>query len=169
MTLGIHHADLFNYLFGPIKTAFSYFNKLYVPAPVEDVTTTIFQFESGVLGYLGSNYVSPKSLWMYVYGTEANASCTVTLPQLPFEEYLLMWQIVDRNTKVKIFRKDKTGSEDVPIKEGNPILEEIEEFAECIRTGKRPETDGEGALVSLALIRAAIESAQTGRQAKLEV
>ena len=48
-------------------------------------------------------------------------------------------------------------------------MEEIEEFAHCIQTGERPETDGEGALVALALIRAAIECARTGRQVKIEV
>ena len=29
MTRGIHQAEAFNYLFGPIKTVFSYFNRLY--------------------------------------------------------------------------------------------------------------------------------------------
>ena len=168
MTLGIHHADLFNYLFGSIRSVFSYFNKLYVKAPVEDVTATVLQFESGVLGYLGSNYASPKALWMYIYGTKANLLCTVTLQELPFEQYLLRWQAIDQDTRVQIVKKGETGFQDVPIGEGNPILEEIDEFAECIRTGKRPETDGEGALASLALIRAAIESSRTGRPVMLE-
>jgi 1,5-anhydro-D-fructose reductase (1,5-anhydro-D-mannitol-forming) len=168
MTLGIHHADLFNYLFGPIKSVFSYFNKLYVEAPVEDVTATVFQFESGVLGYLGSNYASPKALWMYIYGVKANLVCSVTLQELPFEEYLLRWQAIDQDTSVQIVEKGRTGFKDVPIMGGNPILEEIDEFADCIQTGKRPETDGEGALAALALIRAAIESSKTGRPVMLE-
>jgi len=168
MTLGIHHADLFNYLFGPIRNVFSYFSKLYVEAPVEDVTATVFQFESGVLGYLGSNYASPKALWMYIYGTKANLLCTVTLQELPFEEYLLRWQDIDQDTRVQIAKKGETGFQDVPIGQGNPILEEIDEFADCVRTGKRPETDGEGALVALAFIRAAIESSRAGVAVGLE-
>jgi predicted dehydrogenase len=48
-------------------------------------------------------------------------------------------------------------------------LEEIDEFADCIRTGKRPETDGQGALQALAFIRAAIESARSGKQAKIMI
>jgi len=167
MTLGIHHADLLNYLLGPIETVFAYFNKLYIDAPVEDVTTTILQFKSGVLGYLGANYASPKACWVYVYGTEANLLCTVTLQQLPFEEYLLRWQMIDQDTRLQIFRKDRTGSEDIAFNVGNPILEEIDEFADCIRTGNKPETDGRGALQALALIRAAIESARTGKQIKI--
>ena len=168
MTMGIHHTDVFNYFFGPVKNAFAFFNKLYIPAPVEDVTATVFQYESGVLGYIGSNYASPKAVWFYVYGTEANLLCTITPPEIPFEEYLLWWQKCDHDTKVEIFEKGQTGSREVDIPLGNPILEEIEEFADCIQTGAKPETDGDGAIAALALIRAAIESAKTGKTADIE-
>ncbi|MFQ5903046.1 MAG: Gfo/Idh/MocA family protein [Candidatus Binatia bacterium] len=169
MTMGIHHVDTLNYFFGPIKSAFAYFNKLYIPADVEDVTATIFEFESGVLGYLGSNYASPKANWIYVYGTKANLLCLLSLPEVPFEEYLKIWPVVDRYTKLLLFEKGKDGAQEIPLTKGDPILEEIDEFADCIQTGARPETDGEGALVALALIRAAIDSARTGKQAKVEV
>jgi predicted dehydrogenase len=49
MTMGIHHVDTINCIFGPIKTVFSYFNKHYISAEVEDVNMVIFQFESGIL------------------------------------------------------------------------------------------------------------------------
>jgi len=169
MTMGSHHADMLNHLFGPIKTAFSYFVKLYIPADVEDVTTMVFQFESGILGYLGCNYASPKALWMYIYGTRSNMLCTVTMPELPFEEYLLWLPRVDHDSRVQIFERGKTGSRDIPITVGDPILEEIDEFAHCINTGDQPETNGKGGLAALALIRAAIESARTGKQAMIKM
>ncbi|GAF79525.1 unnamed protein product, partial [marine sediment metagenome] len=169
MTMGIHYADIFDYLFGPIETVFSYFNKLYIPAPVEDVTATIFRFESGVLGYLGSNYCSPKANWMYVYGTEANLLCTITMQELPFEEYCLRASLIDQDTQLQIFEKGKTGSKDVPLTEGDPILEEIDEFVDCVLSGNRPETDGRGGLVALALVRAAIESSRSGTPAQIEI
>jgi predicted dehydrogenase len=169
MTMGIHHVDTLNHFFGPIKSALAYFNKLYIPAEVEDVTATIFEFESGVLGYLGSNYASPKTNWIYAYGTKANLLCMLSLPEVPFEEYLKIWPVVDRYTKLLVFEKGKDGAQDIPLAERDPILEEIDEFADCIQTGAQPETDGQGALVALALIRAAIESARTGKQANVEV
>ena len=168
MTMGIHPADTFNYLFGPIRTVFSYFNKLYIPAEVEDVTATIFQFESGILGYLGCNFASPRNNWIRIYGTEANLSCTVLLPDLPFAELVKSVTKADQYTRLELFEKGKGQPREIPITQGDPILEEIDEFADCIQTGKKPETDGQGALVALALIRAAIESAETGKQAKIE-
>lgn len=168
MTMGVHHADTLNYYFGPIKKVFAFFKKLYIAADVEDVTMTTFQFESGVLGYLGSTYASPRANWMYVYGTDAHLFCTLSLPNVPFDEYLRIWSIVDKYTILQLFEKTKDKPETIPLSIGDPILEEIDEFADCIRTGKKPETDGQGALVALALIRAAIDSARTGRQVKIE-
>ena len=100
---------------------------------------------------------------MYIYGTEANISCTGNPPELPFAEAMLRVHLVDQHTRVQLFEKGKSEPRDVPLREGDPLLEEIDEFADCVRTGGRPETDGQGALVALALIRAAIESARTGK------
>jgi len=139
-----------------------------VAADVEDVTSTIFQFESGILGYLSSNYVSPKALWMYVYGIKANLLCTMTLPELPFAEYLLHLPFADKDTELRIFEKGKTGSSIIPLLQGDIILEEMDDFAGSIRSGRPSETDGEGGLASLVLVRAAIESAQSGNRAEIE-
>jgi predicted dehydrogenase len=169
MTMGIHHADTLNYCFGPIKKVFAFFNKLFLPAAVEDVTMTTFQFESGVLGYLGSTYVTPRVNWITAHGTDAILSCNLTLPNTTFEEYLKVWSVVDRYTTLQITAKTKDKPETIPLPVGDPILEEIDEFGECIRSGKKPETDGQGALVALALIRAAIDSARSGKPVDLKV
>jgi predicted dehydrogenase len=167
MTMGVHHADTLTHFFGPIKSAFAYFGKLYIPAPVEDVTATVFRFQSGILGYLGSNYCSLKSNHISVYGTEANLRCTIAMPNVPFNEYLKMWPVMDRFTQLTIFTLNQDGGSEIPLPVGDPILEEVEEFADCIRTGAQPETDGPSSLAALALIRTAIESARTGQQVML--
>jgi predicted dehydrogenase len=169
MTMGVHHADTLNHLLGPIQKVFAFFNKLYIPAQVEDVTMTICQFQSGVLGYLGSSYATPRTNWLKVYGTDAILSCSVSLPNVPFDEYLKIWPVVDQYTLLELFDKRKDKPEPISLPVGDPILEEIDDFAECIRTGKKPETDGEGGLVALALIRAAIDAARTGKTVDLNI
>lgn len=164
MTMGVHHADTLIHLFGPIRSLFSYFSKLYIAAPVEDVTATILRFQTGILGYLGSNYCSPKANHLSVYGTAANLRCTIELPNVPFDEYLKIWPVVDRFTRLTITTQDRHGEGEIPLPIGDPILEEMEEFADCIRTGAKPETDGPSSLAALALVRAAIESAGSGQQ-----
>jgi predicted dehydrogenase len=168
MTMGVHHADTLRYYFGPIKKVFAFFNKLYTPAEVEDVTMATFQFASGVLGYLGSTYSSPRANWIYVYGTDAHLFCSVSLPNVPFDEYLQIWSVVDQYTTLTLLDKNQDKPETIPLPIGDPVLEEIDEFADCIRTGRKPETDGQGALAALALIRGAIDSARTGRPVDLK-
>jgi len=161
MTMGVHHADTLNYFFGPVKKVSALFNKLYTPADVEDITMTILQFESGVLGYLGASYATLRMNWMSVHGTDASLSCVLSLPNVSFEEYLQVWSVVDKYTLLQISEKSKDQPQAIPLKIGDPILEEIDEFADCIRTGRNPETDGQVGLVALALVRAAIDSARS--------
>ncbi len=169
MTMGVHQADTLNYIFGPIKRVSSFFNKLYIPAPVEDVTTTIFEFASGILGYLGCNFACPRTNWMYVYGTEANLLRTVARPDRKFGEQVKQSSSVDQYTRLELFEKGKDQARGIPLRMGDPILEQIDEFVDCLFTGRKPETDGPSSLKALALIRAAIESARTGQPANVEI
>ncbi|MGZ8265924.1 MAG: Gfo/Idh/MocA family protein [Burkholderiales bacterium] len=157
MTIGVHDVDVFNYIFGPIKSVFSLFNKLYIPAEVEDVTTTVCQFESGILGYLGSNFASPRTDWIYMYGTDANLLWTAPPFDLSFDERM---KVPRPLTRLLIFEKGK-GEREIPLTPVDPYVEEMEAFSHCIRTGERPETGGQEGLTSLAFIRAAIDSART--------
>jgi len=114
MTMGVHHADTLNYYFGPIKKVFAFFNKLYTTADVEDVTMTTFQFESGALGYIGSSYVTPRTNWIYVYGTDAQLFCNLALPNAPLEEYLRIWPVVDKYTVLQLIGKTKINPKPFP-------------------------------------------------------
>ena len=168
MTIGVHNVDAFNYLFGPIKTVFSFFNKLYIPAEVEDVTATVCQFESGILGYVGANFASPRTDWIYIYGTKGNLQWTVPPIDLSFDERQEVAASGAPPQRLVLFEKGKEARE-IPVPPSNPHLEEVEEFAHCIQTGGQPETGGRGGLVSLAFIRAAIDSARTGLPSKIEI
>jgi predicted dehydrogenase len=166
MTIGVHQADTLNYIFGPIKTVFSFFNHLHIPAPVNDVTTTIFKFESGILGYIGANFASPRTNWMQVYGTEANLTRTVARLDRQFDTERKRG--IDESTRLDLIVKGSTEPQRVELKIGDPMLEEIDEFADCILSGRQAETNGCESLKALALIRAAIESAKSGLPVNVE-
>jgi predicted dehydrogenase len=168
MTIGVHDADLFNYLLGPIDTVFSFFNKLYIPAEVEDVTTTVFRFKSGMLGYLGANFASPRTNWMHIYGTDANLRWMVSHIDYDFDELHEVATRARPTSRMVLFEKGK-GEREIPFTPVDGHLEEMEEYARCIRTGNRPETTGQVGLASLSLIRAAIDSARTGKPVKIQV
>jgi len=168
MTIGVHNADVFNYLFGPVKTVFSFFNKLYIPAEVEDVTVTVCRFESGTMGYLGSNFACSRTDWMYFYGTDANVLLRTPIVDVPFEEINKLTASAPRPTELILIEKGKE-ERNIPLGKVDAYLEEMDEFAHCIRTGERPETGGATGIASLAIIRAAIDSARTGKPVDIKI
>jgi predicted dehydrogenase len=74
----------------------------------------------------------------------------------------------DQSTRLELFTKGSTEGKPVELRIGDPLLEEVDEFADCVSTGRKPETDGHASLKALALIRAAIESARTGVTVEVE-
>ncbi|MEI8036147.1 MAG: Gfo/Idh/MocA family oxidoreductase [Betaproteobacteria bacterium] len=166
MTIGVHQADTLNHIFGPVKSVFSIFRHVAIPAPVDDVTATIFTFESGLVGYIGSNFASPRTNWMRVYGTQANLIRNIQRLDRQFDQERT--QNPDVSSRLEILHKGKSEPEPVALTIGDPMLEQIDEFADCVINGKKPETDALSSLKALSLIRAAIESAKTGQVVTVE-
>jgi len=163
MTSGIHHVDSVHYLLGPVKSVTASFKRLYIAAPVEDVNMALFELDSGVPGYLRATYSSHYDNWLTIHGTRAKLHWFVAPPVPPTGKF---FHNQDRYTRLQLTEKGQA-SVDVSFSPVDPVLEELDEFADCISTGGRPETDATGALSALAFVRAAIDSARSGK--KIEV
>lgn len=140
--LGIHHVDTLRYLMGPVARVSSWQRRLAVAADIDDVTTTLLEFESGAMGYIGAHYAVPDIRYVFVLGTRAN----------------LRW---DR--ALGLIFEGEGGREQIPIEVNDTIQEEIDEFASCIVTGEPPEVGAAEGLAAVAVIEAAVLSNQRGR------
>ena len=171
MTLGVHPADTLQYLLGPVRSVSAFFNRLCLKTEIIDTGTAILQFESGALGYLGSNFITPWVNYCNVYGTEANLYLTVELPARKADEtpgqYGDYWNYAGRNSELCMKRKGEDHKVKVDLESGEILTEEVKEFADCIRNQKIPETGGLEGIQSLAVILAAIRSAQSGETVPL--
>lgn len=149
--IGIHVIDTLHYLLGPIGSVFSLQDRGGLKVEIPGVTTTLMEFESGLQGYLGSSYVSSFSHWIKIYGTQRNA----------FYSELGGLILTEDSWEEGEVREDIAPPANVtaPIP---AIIEEIGEFARCIRTGENPEIGGQTALHNLAVVLAAVESAKSG-------
>ena len=159
--LAVHHADTLNYLLGPVKRVTAMVKRLYTPAEIEDVTMTLLEMESGQLCYLGSNWASQGTFYTYIYGMDANLYFT-----LDFN----FWQrsdVLDEHSHLEIQQRGSSEHKSIPLGRGDMFREELEEFAECVREKKRPEVGGPQAIAALAVIHAAIRSAEAGRAVEL--
>lgn len=51
----------------------------------------------------------------------------------------------------------------MPLTPADPLVEELAEFARCVRERTKPEVAGEEATANVAVLEAIVESAETGR------
>lgn len=149
--LGIHYVDAFHFLVGPISRVQCFARHAAMEGDVLDSTAALFQFESGVIGTLSSHYVIPAVFEIRVSGTEGVATMS---------DYSLRLEI-DKGGKQSRERFDFSD-------EGlESFVFELEEFGDCIRTGRKSETDGVVGLNALAVVEAMTVSVETGRVVRL--
>lgn len=158
MQVAIHQVDNLYYMFGPIKRVSAEFRKILTKSEIPDVCVLWLEFESGLLGTLGTSFISPGSginghaYFINAYGDQANF-------------------YHDRFGGTRIFRKGSEGGERLEYEEfkGFDYLgEELRDFAEAIAENRAPEVTGEAGTHVLAVILAAMRSSELKRPVELK-
>jgi predicted dehydrogenase len=145
LQIGIHYVDVLEMLLGPVKRVSGMLAQLVLPGDNPDVASLMLKHESGAISNLTASYASASEYYMMnVYGKEASA-------------------YYDPFNGLRCLRRGEKSPHSVPVAENDTIREELEEFVACVRAGGKPETDGWWASRNLAVIRAGVESARTGR------
>lgn len=147
--LGVHAVDTFLYFVGPMRSVAAFSVRPMGRRPMDEATAVIAEFESGALGYVGTSYFTPSVATVAVHGTEGSA-----------------W---NEDDGAHLYVQRRGEGERTPT--ATPVLDTIEdelrEFAECIRTGARPETGAAEALDVVAVLEAVVASAESGETVKL--
>jgi predicted dehydrogenase len=145
--IGIHHVDTYQYLLGPIARVMAFSRRVaLIGVDVDDATSIVLEFGSGSLGYLGTSWVhANRTAMITLHGTDAQA-----------------WSEAD-GTRLFLARRGQPERAAVALTPVDPLVEELEEFARCVRQHARPEVGGEVAAANVAVLEAIVESAATGR------
>jgi UDP-N-acetyl-2-amino-2-deoxyglucuronate dehydrogenase len=154
--LGVHHADTLQYLLGPVRSVSAIVRKLYTKSEVADATMTILEFETGMLGYLGSGWASPGVYSMNLLGTEANLFYDLDFTQ---------WQESHTADKHSTLRRQSYGESDrkaIDLPPSDMFREQLEEFALAIRGKNEIEVGAAAGIAALAVVHAALESSARG-------
>src|SRR3990172_6714503 len=146
LQIGIHYTDVLEYLLGPIRAVSARLAQLVLPGENPDVANLVLEHENGALSNLAASYASASEYYlMNVYGKDATASYTL------FDG-------------LRVLYRGEKAPRPVPCAANDTLVEELEEFAECVRGNARPEVGGKRATASLAVIRAGVRSAREGRR-----
>ncbi|HVR79605.1 MAG TPA: Gfo/Idh/MocA family oxidoreductase [Acidimicrobiia bacterium] len=135
--MGVHMADNLIYLVGPVRAVSTISKKTLARGPLDDATSLALEFESGAVGYLGTSTVIPKTCTTVAFGSEGAAWSEE-------EGQMFYRQGIEDNARHQ-----------EPVDGPDALVDELTEFADCIRTGRSPEVGGEEALLIVALLEAA--------------
>lgn len=149
MQIGIHQVDNLLYLMGPVSDVQAYFNRLETEPDVEDVTAVLMRFDSGAVGYVAADYISPRRFMLTLHGTKANAYFDMD------------------NDGLRLQRTGEAKPSPVEYEPNDHLRAELEDFAAAILSGGAPEIDGHRAMVPLAIVLAAGRSSAEGRSIAL--
>lgn len=142
---GVHVVDTLHYLAGPVARVAAFSNAVVGVGQLDDVSVVALEHEAGPLATLTTSIVVPKTGTIAVHGTDASA-----------------WSLED-GTRLAVQRREDPAPRPHEVEAGDPLAEELDEFARCVRGEATPETGGpEGAAV-VAVLAAIDESVRRGR------
>lgn len=147
--LGVHLIDSFHYLVGPVRRVFALSEQIVGEWPLDDATVVVIEHESGTLSQLATCYRSPRADYLTVYGERAVA-----------------WNLLD-GRRLWVHRIGAEEPSEVNLPSFDPVRDEVEEFARCIRTEAPPETGGAEGLEAVAVLEAIVLSAEEGEPVEL--
>jgi predicted dehydrogenase len=147
--LGVHEVDTLHYFAGPAARVAAFSKTLLGRTHLDEATTVMIEFESGPLAYIGTSYFAPPVVTVAAYGTGAN-----------------VWNEQD-GKKVFVQRAGEPTRSEEPVETLDTMVDELAEFARCIRDGSRPETGGQEGLEVAAVLEAISESVASRRTVEL--
>lgn len=155
MQLGIHPIENLNYLFGRPRRVLGAFANALAPNGVHDVGSAIITYEDGVQATVNATYISPASQRLSLYGTRANLHQVIDMRVWPDAA------LADERTQLLL--EDGEQQRPVPLSPRDVLVEQLEDFAASVRASSAPETGADEGLWALAVVEAALRSAETGR------
>jgi predicted dehydrogenase len=153
--LGIHQFDVLYYLGGEMLEVTSMSSRLS-PTGMEtdDQSMTLVRFGDGKLGYVGACWTSPGVFRVRVFGQKGLMHYEIDFDTWDTPEHL-------HETATLFIQRGKDGygnREDLKVQPSDMFREELDLFAETVRTGKASELSAENGLVSLSAVYAALRS-----------
>jgi UDP-N-acetyl-2-amino-2-deoxyglucuronate dehydrogenase len=155
MQLGIHQIDNLIFLFGKVATVQGFVAHRATQVALDDTGIAQLRFESGVLGTVVSTFISPKSYAIKVFGNQANLDCVIDMQVWP--------DVLQVHHRTLLTLETKNSRQNLPIEPRDFLVEALDEFAASVSGKSQPETGAETGLAALAVVEAALISAQTGK------
>jgi predicted dehydrogenase len=139
-SIGLHLVDIMAWLFGPVDRVACQARRQAVPVDIDDTTSALLKFRSGVTGYIGSHFACPLTFHFHVAATAANAEARADFTEL-------------------VLRRAPDQTESVPLAPVDTLAAELAAFVDaCTGTAAFPISPAE-AIHNVAVLEALVHSA----------
>ncbi|MEJ2358387.1 MAG: Gfo/Idh/MocA family oxidoreductase [Deinococcales bacterium] len=149
--LGVHHADTLQAWLGPARRIQGSLGHVAADADIDDVAVAVLEHGSGARSVIACSYVSPKTYRIRLYGTRANLEVRTDMALWPEAERM------DAGTTITLETRD--GTRRIPFEVRDMLVDELEAFGRCARTGAAPETGAEEGVAALRVVLGVLASA----------
>ena len=160
----IHQLDILRWIAGPVKELFGYWQLGALhKIESEDVVNALMQFANGATGVLQAS----TAFWpgyterVELHGTKGTAVIA--------GDKLTVWDVEnDSGEPAPVAQTSFSGASDPMAISLEPFERQFRDFAEAIRTGRKPLVAGEDGCQALEIVEAVYQSCRTGRKVVLE-
>jgi predicted dehydrogenase len=142
--LGVHTVDTFHYFIGSAKKVASFSTRIHGFNDLDEATTVLVEYESGPVASISTTYFAPPVVAISVFGSDAAA-----------------WNEEDGKRLFTQARSDAARSEQ-EVETIDTLVDEIAEFARCIRGEGVPETGVAEAIEVAAVLEGIARSVESG-------
>ncbi len=139
-SMGLHIVDTVQWLFGPVRRVSCLARRAAAPVDIDDVTTALLEFESGLTATLTSLFATSLDAWLRV--------CTTNGIFTASEDFTGLTH-----------RRLDGASVDLPVEPVDTVVEELARFAAAIRGEGRAAVTPEEAISNVAAMEAMTGSA----------
>ena len=159
--LAVHYIDVMQYLVGPARRVCGFTSDRLSLSSVPSMATFALEFENGVLGTFTTHQVSAYVSEVSIYGDKGVLHFKRAGQELLFQEILDPVRAKHMTPSIEPVEFEGL------LPHSTALTDELEEFARCIRNGGKPEVGAPEGIISLKVIRAVMEAAETGRTVEI--
>ena len=141
---GVHMIDNMQYIAGQARRVAAFGTQVVPDGQGIDVAALLVEYDSGPVGVISNSSIGTWVATFTVHGTNGSA-----------------WSEDDG---ARFFHQgiDQRSRSEEPIDPVDALVDQMRDFATCVRDGRRPETDGTAGLEVVAVLQAAALSAERG-------
>jgi len=163
LNFAVHHIDIYDYLLDEMPEEVTCSVGYFLGREnFEDLAILVLKYKKGIVGIIEGGWLPPGSYRdLTIVGSKKSITSNLS-------EQIVVLHNIRMKPQNRTLEALNEGSSNVDVKIEEPLKLELEDFIECIKTGRKPIAHGQVALKTIMIAEKALESARLKRSVKID-